>query len=86
MRDTHFISPEVSEQDTFTRLPRAGLNSGVMLMRMDRMRQVEWSDQMWPIYTQYKHNLTWGDQDVLNVIFSQHRGWTDFSNVNKMQF
>lgn len=29
---------------------------------------------MEPILNKYERNLTWGDQDILNVVFHQHRG------------
>jgi UDP-xylose:glucoside alpha-1,3-xylosyltransferase len=49
-----------------------GLNSGVMLMNLTRMRQFRWEDYLLPIYSRYKANLTWGDQDIINILFSFH--------------
>ncbi|KAG9337500.1 hypothetical protein JZ751_028691 [Albula glossodonta] len=58
----------------------AGLNSGVMLMNLTRMRSalfktnmtpstLLWEDLLQPMYEKYKDQITWGDQDLLNIIF-----------------
>ena len=49
-----------------------GLNSGVMLMNLTRMRQFKWEEYVIPIYQEYKSKITWGDQDILNIIFHFH--------------
>uniref|UniRef100_T1JBB4 Uncharacterized protein n=1 Tax=Strigamia maritima TaxID=126957 RepID=T1JBB4_STRMM len=46
-----------------------GVNSGVMLMNLTRMRLFEWQKKIIPIYTEYKYKLTWGDQDIINILF-----------------
>jgi len=47
-----------------------GLNSGVMLMNLTRMRKLKWETQLISIYKEYKRApLTWGDQDILNIYF-----------------
>ncbi|CAH0390577.1 unnamed protein product [Bemisia tabaci] len=51
---------------------RLGLNSGVMLMNLTRMRTMGWTKYLAPIYEEFKHKLTWGDQDIINIIFSYH--------------
>lgn len=49
-----------------------GVNSGVMLMNLTRMRHFEWEKYLAPIYKKYKLKITWGDQDILNVLFHDH--------------
>ncbi|XP_052867386.1 glucoside xylosyltransferase 2 [Anopheles cruzii] len=46
-----------------------GVNSGVMLMNLTRMREFAWEDHILPIYREYRLQLVWGDQDILNVLF-----------------
>ena len=49
-----------------------GLNSGVMLMNLTRMRTLNWEKYVVDIYKMYKDLLTWGDQDILNIYFGLH--------------
>ncbi|XP_046396531.1 glucoside xylosyltransferase 1 [Ischnura elegans] len=49
-----------------------GVNSGVMLMNLTRMRQFNWNEYVVPIYKEYKLKITWGDQDIINIIFHFH--------------
>lgn len=82
------MAPEHEETNTawysrFARHPYYGLtgiNSGVMLMNMSRIRmthfknnlsakELSWIDMMLPLYKKYQWNITWGDQDLLNIIF-----------------
>lgn len=51
-----------------------GVNSGVMLMNLTRMREFHWVDYVIPIYKKYKLKITWGDQDIINIIFHFHSG------------
>ena len=53
--------------------PPLGVNSGVMLMNLSRMRSFGWEKLLWPLLTKYKRNITWGDQDIINIIFSQRQ-------------
>ncbi|XP_035909729.1 glucoside xylosyltransferase 2 [Anopheles stephensi] len=46
-----------------------GVNSGVMLMNLTRMRDFRWEEHILPIYREYRLQLVWGDQDILNVLF-----------------
>ncbi len=46
-----------------------GLNSGVMLMNLTRMREVGWVDKMVEYYQEYNLKITWGDQDLINIFF-----------------
>jgi len=52
----------------------SGVNSGVMLMNLTRMRAFSWTDYVVPIYKEYKLKITWGDQDIINIIFHFHPG------------
>lgn len=45
-----------------------------MLMNLTKMREFKWVDYMGPILTKFKLNLTWGDQDIINIIFHYHPG------------
>lgn len=49
-----------------------GINSGVMLMNLKKMRLINWEQSLLPIYNQYHTNLVWGDQDILNIYFHLH--------------
>lgn len=49
--------------------PPAGLNSGVFLMRLDRMRQIPWMCMMSRILEVYANDIKYGDQDLLNIFF-----------------
>ncbi|XP_054717429.1 glucoside xylosyltransferase 1-like [Uloborus diversus] len=49
-----------------------GVNSGVMLMNLTRMREFQWETYLPPIMREYKLNIVWGDQDIINIIFHFH--------------
>lgn len=49
-----------------------GVNSGVMLMNLTRMRSFNWEQHVLPIYKEYKLRITWGDQDIINILFYFH--------------
>ncbi|XP_067946064.1 glucoside xylosyltransferase 2-like [Watersipora subatra] len=51
---------------------RLGINSGVMLMNMTRIRAFTWLEHMNDYLTRYKYNITWGDQDLLNILFHHY--------------
>ncbi|XP_040834827.1 glucoside xylosyltransferase 1 isoform X3 [Ochotona curzoniae] len=75
--------PRIGWYNRFARHPyygETGLNSGVMLMNMTRMRRkyfkndmttarLRWGDVLVPLLKKYKLNITWGDQDLLNIMF-----------------
>lgn len=75
--------PRIGWYNRFARHPyygRTGINSGVMLMNMTRIRTkyfkndmtavaLSWEEILMPLLQKYKLNITWGDQDLLNVIF-----------------
>nr|CAD7412338.1 unnamed protein product [Timema cristinae] len=74
------LTPEHEDPNTgwynrFARHPyygKLGVNSGVMLMNLTRMRLFSWTDYVVPIYKEYKLTMTWGDQDIINIIFHFH--------------
>jgi UDP-xylose:glucoside alpha-1,3-xylosyltransferase len=45
-----------------------------MLMNLTRMRAFSWTNYVVPIYKEYKLKITWGDQDIINIIFHFHPG------------
>ncbi|RNA32404.1 glucoside xylosyltransferase 1-like isoform X2 [Brachionus plicatilis] len=51
---------------------RLGLNSGVMLMNLTRMREFDFVGKILPMYQTYRYNITWGDQCLLNILFKFH--------------
>jgi len=46
-----------------------GVNSGVMLMNLTRMRERGWVNQMISYYETYRYDITFGDQDLINIFF-----------------
>ncbi|BES89854.1 Glycosyl transferase family 8 [Nesidiocoris tenuis] len=74
------LAPEHEDPNTgwynrFARHPfygELGLNSGVMLMNLTRMREFKWEKYLVPIFKEYKLKMTWGDQDIINIIFHFH--------------
>ncbi|XP_056641310.1 glucoside xylosyltransferase 1 isoform X2 [Diorhabda carinulata] len=67
--------PNVGWYNRFAKHPyygKLGVNSGVMLMNLTRMRAFQWKEYVVPIYKKYKHKITWGDQDIINIIFHYH--------------
>lgn len=69
--------PNIGWYNRFARHPYygpLGVNSGVMLMNLTKMRDFKWTDYVVPIYKKYKLNITWGDQDIINIIFHYHSG------------
>ncbi|XP_039271125.2 glucoside xylosyltransferase 1-like [Styela clava] len=59
---------------------KTGLNAGIILMNLTRMRKAKfrndfkhslmtWKDMLQPLYDKYQYSLTWGEQDLLNIIF-----------------
>jgi UDP-xylose:glucoside alpha-1,3-xylosyltransferase len=45
-----------------------GLNSGVLLMNLTRMRDFLFVEKIVKIYEQYENQIHWTDQDLLNII------------------
>eukprot|EP00095_Tigriopus_kingsejongensis_P003221 maker-scaffold699_size109694-snap-gene-0.19 protein:Tk03221 transcript:maker-scaffold699_size109694-snap-gene-0.19-mRNA-1 annotation:"glycosyltransferase 8 domain-containing protein 4" len=46
---------------------KRGLNSGVMLMDLEKMRNSFWIDKTLAIFKTMKHHLLFGDQDIINI-------------------
>ncbi|KAJ8723890.1 hypothetical protein PYW07_007870 [Mythimna separata] len=68
-------NPNVSWYPRFAKHPfygKYGLNSGVMLMNLTRMRSFGWVDYVTPIMLKWKRYIPWGDQDIINIIFHYH--------------
>lgn len=68
-------NPNVSWYPRFAKHPfyeKYGLNSGVMLMNLTRMRHFGWVDYVTPIMLKWKLYIPWGDQDIINIIFHYH--------------
>ncbi|XP_053614084.1 glucoside xylosyltransferase 2-like [Plodia interpunctella] len=68
-------NPNASWYPRFAKHPfygKTGLNSGVMLMNLTRMREFEWVSYLTPIMMKWKLNIPWGDQDIINIIFHYH--------------
>ncbi|KAM6474643.1 glucoside xylosyltransferase 2 [Liasis olivaceus] len=75
--------PKIGWYSRFARHPyygSTGVNSGVMLMNLTRIRNTQfknnliptglrWEEMLYPLYQKYKNYITWGDQDLLNIIF-----------------
>ncbi|KAL6473587.1 hypothetical protein MHYP_G00171480 [Metynnis hypsauchen] len=75
--------PRIAWYNRFARHPyygTTGINSGVMLMNLTRMRRalfkndmtaigLHWEELLVPLLHKYKLNITWGDQDLINIIF-----------------
>lgn len=40
-----------------------------------------WEDMLLPLYQKYKNAITWGDQDLLNIIFYFNPGKPSLENV-----
>lgn len=50
-------------------VPPLGVNSGVMLMNLTRLRQSKWLPSLLEYYKEYRLKITWGDQDLINIYF-----------------
>lgn len=46
-----------------------GLNSGVMLMNLQRMRATRWHEEIKNIFRNYNKKIVFGDQDLINIYF-----------------
>lgn len=66
-----------------------GLNSGVLLMRLDRLRDFMFEEKMIALSNDYKYRLIYPEQDLLNIVFhfnhgQYHRRTLFFLNISKM--
>lgn len=71
----HILVDEFFINRNFLHISCAGVNSGVMLMNLTRMRDIEWQELVMAIYNEFKYEITWGDQDIINILFYLHPGW-----------
>lgn len=77
--------PNIGWYNRFARHPYygpLGVNSGVMLMNLTRMRLFKWEEHVLPIHKEYKLRITWGDQDIINILFYYHPGTYFFYFIN----
>jgi UDP-xylose:glucoside alpha-1,3-xylosyltransferase len=51
-----------------------GINAGVLMMNLTRMRQFNFISKIYPIYNEYKQKLVYHDQDILNILFHDNPG------------
>lgn len=82
MNNSHLaaLAPESEDYATnwyrrFARHPfyqPLGVNSGVMLMNLTRMRGFGWESRLGPLLHNYSRAISWGDQDLLNILFSAY--------------
>ncbi len=71
------VDPAISwyyNKAKFPYVPTLGVNSGVMLMNLTRMRTFGWTDYLEPYLSQYKHDIHYGDQDIINIILHNNTG------------
>ena len=52
---------------------KSGVNSGVLLMNLTRMRQFDWQNKLMPVYLKYG-KLLYADQGIINVILHFNTG------------
>lgn len=55
-------------------------------MNLTRMREFKWTEYVVPIYKTYKLKITWGDQDIINIIFYYHPGNCHLALNSSMEF
>jgi UDP-xylose:glucoside alpha-1,3-xylosyltransferase len=60
--------PEKVNQ-TFPFYGEFGLNSGVKLMNLTRMRKLKYEEKLQEIFWQYRPKITYYDQDIMNIYF-----------------
>nr|XP_046167835.1 glucoside xylosyltransferase 2-like isoform X1 [Oncorhynchus gorbuscha] len=89
--------PKIGWYSRFARHPFygvTGVNSGVMLMNLTRIRStlfknsmitsgLSWEDLLHPLYQKYKNHITWGDQDLLNIIFHYNSVAEDVTRLSQ---
>lgn len=68
--------PELSyynEKLNYSYVGETGVNAGVMLMNLTRMRNFDFITKLVPI-AEKSPSLKYGDQCILNILFSKHTG------------
>ncbi|GAB1601331.1 glucoside xylosyltransferase 1-like isoform X1 [Argonauta hians] len=51
-----------------------GVNSGVMLMNLTRIRHTNWQPSIIEYYKKYRYKIVYGDQDLVNIYFHFNSG------------
>ncbi|KAK7098518.1 glucoside xylosyltransferase 1-like [Littorina saxatilis] len=67
--------PNVGWYNRFARhpyVPPMGVNSGVMLMNLTRLRTSTWLPSILKYFREYRLKITWGDQDLINIYFHDY--------------
>lgn len=52
----------------------SGLNSGILFMRLDRMREFNFEEKMINLSVLYRDKLLYPEQDLLNILFHNNIG------------
>jgi lipopolysaccharide biosynthesis glycosyltransferase len=65
---------------------RSGLNSGIIFMRLDRMREFKFEDKMMDLLEEYKSKLVHPEQDLMSILFSYYPGIITISLFKKKHF
>ncbi|KAL3198241.1 hypothetical protein MRX96_044480 [Rhipicephalus microplus] len=53
-------------------VPPLGLNSGLMMMNLTRMRAFNLEDHMTRLLEEFQERIVYGDQDLLNIFFTRY--------------
>ena len=79
---TQFVTSSMEHEHTnvnwyhrFARHPfygETGVNTGIMLINLERMRNFGFVPKAIEAFEVYKFNITWWDQDVFNIVMFQH--------------
>lgn len=66
----------------------SGLNSGVLFMRLDRMREFGFEEKIQNLLlnTTYHSRLAFPEQDLLNILFYKNISILDWLNLKKINF
>ena len=68
--DYAYYTEQTVQHPYFSSSTAAGLNSGVLLLDLDKLRAAPWNEQFASYLEQYQ--LQFFDQDLLNIYFAQH--------------
>ncbi|KAH6925507.1 hypothetical protein HPB50_006199 [Hyalomma asiaticum] len=52
--------------------PPFGLNAGVLLMNLTRMRAFDLDSRITKLRDEFEGRVPWGDQDLLNILYARH--------------
>ena len=63
-----------------------GLNAGVQLLWLSRMRKnTRWQHEILEIYRKFWKEMIFSDQDIINVYFARHTGKNTFKSIEVSQ-